>query len=56
LARSQDDLYIFIDDPNLYIEGKFVIGEYEKIGIFDLKEDKYILSNPASIMSRYLVF
>ena len=37
MSGSEENLYIFIDDSNLYIEGKYVIGELEKMGTFDRK-------------------
>jgi uncharacterized LabA/DUF88 family protein len=40
LTGSKDDLYVVVDDSNLYIEGKFVIGEFEKIGTFDYKRSQ----------------
>ncbi|RIA92275.1 hypothetical protein C1645_820972 [Glomus cerebriforme] len=34
-SGSCDDVYIFIDDSNLYIEGKYVVGGLENLGVFD---------------------
>lgn len=35
MSGSKENLYIIIDDSNLYIEGKYIIGEFEKLGEFD---------------------
>ncbi|CAG8734666.1 19790_t:CDS:2, partial [Rhizophagus irregularis] len=35
LSGSKENLYIFVDDSNLYIEGKYVVAEYENMGSFD---------------------
>ena len=37
MSRSEENLYIIIDDSNFFIEGRYVVGEYEKMGSFDFK-------------------
>ena len=41
MSGSEENLYIFIDDSNLYIEGRYVVGEYESMGSFDIKRRKF---------------
>jgi uncharacterized LabA/DUF88 family protein len=41
LTGSRENLYIFIDGSNLYIEGRYVVGEYENMGSFDPRRRKF---------------
>ncbi|CAG8666950.1 8605_t:CDS:2, partial [Paraglomus occultum] len=37
LTGSPDELYVIVDDSNIYIEGKFAVAEMECIGVVDDK-------------------
>ncbi|CAG8662179.1 2425_t:CDS:2, partial [Ambispora gerdemannii] len=39
LTGSEEYLYIVVDDSNLYIEGKYTVGEIEHLDVYDYKRE-----------------